>query len=356
MSEIKTKRLMAYTASAMYGAAALDGVIEGFLPGDPPFALLPVIVVTVTFFSLITVGPHLPEWALALLGPFGVVLIAYALATTPGAGDGAVLYTLPVLWTSFFYGRPGAVAILGCVAVGHAVAMMLLPPGSVYPGRWVDVMVSVTATAVVVLALEHRNQWLLGRLAAEARTDALTGLLNRRGLAERAQVEMAHCRREGRSIALASFDIDYFKRINDEWGHEVGDQVLSFLGRLLSAESREVDIVARVGGEEFVVLLPGSDARGAEAFAERVRVGLGGTVSEGLPAVRVSVGINAVHEPTDLATISQRADSALYEAKHAGRDRAVTYQDSELCPATARSINTGELPHVERGSSVAAEC
>src|SRR5665213_636559 len=89
---------------------------------------------------------------------------------------------MPVLWTTLFYGRRGAAGILACVAVGHAVALLVLPSSSVYPGRWIDVMVSVSATAVVVLALEGRNQSLLDRLAAEARTDPLTGLLNRRGL------------------------------------------------------------------------------------------------------------------------------------------------------------------------------
>ena len=82
---------MAFTASAMYGAAALDGSIEGFLPGDPKFAIPPVIVVLLMFVALLAVGPRLPRWALALLGPIGVALIAYALATSPGPGDLAVL-------------------------------------------------------------------------------------------------------------------------------------------------------------------------------------------------------------------------------------------------------------------------
>src|SRR5690349_3971804 len=86
------RRIMAYTAAAIYGIAGLDGAIEGLLPDDPPFAMLPVVVVFVMFALLMVVGPRLPRWALALLGPLGVVLIAYALATSPGPGDGAVLY------------------------------------------------------------------------------------------------------------------------------------------------------------------------------------------------------------------------------------------------------------------------
>ncbi len=98
LDDIRSNRkVMAFTASAMYGAAALDGSIEGFLPGDPKFAILPVIVVLVMFVALLAIGSRLPRWALGLLGPIGVALIAYALATSPGPGDGAVLYSLPVL-------------------------------------------------------------------------------------------------------------------------------------------------------------------------------------------------------------------------------------------------------------------
>jgi diguanylate cyclase (GGDEF)-like protein len=261
-----------------------------------------VIARAVIFLFLVTMGPRLPWICLAMLGPIGVAAISYAVATTPGAGDGALLYTLPVLWTTFFYGRRGAAGILACVAIGHAVALVVLPSSSVYPGRWIDVMVSVFATAVVVLALEARNQSLLGYLAAEARTDPLTGLLN-----------------------VASFDLDHFKRINDERGHETGDRVLVRLGRLLTAESRDIDTVARVGGEEFVALLPGTDLAGAAEFTERVRAALDRHVPEGLPPVSVSAGVVSAHDVKDLQTMLQRADSALYAAKRAGRNRTVSW-------------------------------
>ncbi len=323
--EIKNKRFMAYTASAMYAAGAIDGAIEGFLPRDPPFALVPVIAAAVIFLFLVAAGPRLPWICLAMLGPIGVAAIAYAVATTPGASDGAVLYTMPVLWTTFFYGRRGAAGILACVAAAHAVALLLLPSSSVYPGRWIDVMVGVSATAAVVLALEGRNQSLLGRLSAEARTDPLTGLLNRRGLEERAIVELARSRRDGTMLALASFDLDYFKRINDEWGHETGDRVLSAIARLLIAESRDIDTVARVGGEEFVVLLPDTHLDGARGFTERVRASLDQHGMEDLPPVGVSAGIVSTRDPEDLPTMLKHADSALYAAKRAGRDRTASW-------------------------------
>ena len=316
---------MAYTASAMYGAAALDGSIEGFLPGDPKFAILPVIVVLVMFVALLAVGPRLPRWGLALLGPIGVALIAYALATSPGPGDGAVLYSLPVLWTTVFFGRNGAIAIVGLVGAGEAAALLALPAGSAYPGRWVDVMVSITAIAVVARVLESRSEMLRERLRGEARTDPLTGLLNRRGFDEHASRELGHAGRDDRPIALATFDIDHFKQINDEHGHVVGDRVLVHLARVLSSESRGIDVAARLGGEEFAVLMPGSDQIGAEAFVERVRYSLATTDCPSLPHVRVSAGITTTAVPLEVETMLERVDCALYAAKRGGRDRTVVF-------------------------------
>ena len=323
------KRLMAYTAAAMYGGAAFDGAIEGLIPGDPSFAITPVIVASALAAALVAGGPRLPRAWLAPLGPLGVILIAYALSATPGAGDGAVLYMWPVLWMSFFFGRRGAVTIVICIGVAHAATLLVLPEASSYAGRWVDVMVSVSVVAAVVLTLVHRNELLLARLADEARTDALTGLLNRRGFDERATLELARARREQLPIALVIFDIDYFKRINDEWGHETGDRVLARIGELLAENSRDIDVVARFGGEEFVVLLPGCESAAAEAFAERVRVALANDEGSGLPTVRASAGLLALLAPNDIETMLQAADSALYKAKRAGRDRTIVFRSPD---------------------------
>jgi diguanylate cyclase (GGDEF)-like protein len=325
---------MAHTAAAMYGAAALDGLVEGLLPGGPAFSVVPIVVVLAIFAVLATVGPRLPRPALSTLGPLGVGLTAYALGTTSGVTDGAVLYALPVLWQTLFFGRRGAALIVGCVAVAETLALLALPAGLGYPERWVDVMVSVSAIAIVVLALEHRNEQLLERLAAEARHDPLTGLLNRRGFDERAAIELAHVRRNPRPMALVTFDIDYFKRVNDEWGHDTGDQVLRHIGELLAVHARDIDILARFGGEEFVVLLPDTDDAGAHAFGDRVRRELATRPAAGLPRVRMSAGAAAGVAITDVRTLIQQADSALYEAKRTGRDRTHVYREPARHTAT----------------------
>ncbi|HYB23220.1 MAG TPA: GGDEF domain-containing protein, partial [Solirubrobacteraceae bacterium] len=263
------RALMAYTAAAMYGGAAFDAALEGVLPGDPSFAVVPALVAAAVAVVLVLGGPRLPRWGLAPLGAIGVVLIACSLAATTGAGDGAMLYMWPVLWTTFFFGRRGAVSIVACVGVAHAITLLVLPGSSSYPGRWVDVMVSVSVVAAVALTLVRHNDLLLSRLAGEARTDALTGLLNRRGFRERAALELARARREAQPVAVATFDVDHFKRVNDRWGHEVGDRVLARTCMLLAAQTRDIDVLARFGGEEFVALLPGCDSADAEAFTER---------------------------------------------------------------------------------------
>jgi hypothetical protein len=203
------RRVMVCTALAMYSAALLDGLIEGFLPGDPKFSMLPVVVVLAIVVALGLVGTRLPRRALALLGPLGVALVAYALATTPGTGDAAVLYALPVVWTTFFFGRRGGVAILACLGVAHALALLSLPAASAYPGRWVDVMVSAVSIAAVVLMLEERNRAYRTAAREEARAAAA---------ARDAAVEASNAKstsQPGRGSAF-SFELDLEAARHDE--------------------------------------------------------------------------------------------------------------------------------------------
>ncbi len=331
----ENKRLIAYTAAAMYGGGVVINGIESLIPGGPAVSLTPGAAALGAVVLLLTVGPRLPRWGLAPLGPVGALLIAYSQVTTPGPGDGAVLYMWPVLWTAFFFGRRGAVAIVACIGVAHGLAVLSLPADSRFLARWIEVMFSVSIVAAVVQVLVANNDKLLARLVGEARTDKLTGLLNRHGFEEPAAIELAHARREHRSIAAITIDIDYFKRVNDEWGHETGDRVLARLGAVLTAHCREIDVVARVGGEEFVVLLPSSDSADAQEYMQRVRRALAVRDLPGLPAVRVSAGIAATVAPANVEELLERADSALYAAKRGGRDRVVVAEQEALEPALA---------------------
>jgi diguanylate cyclase (GGDEF)-like protein len=129
-------------------------------------------------------------------------------------------------------------------------------------------------------------------------------------------------------------DIDHFKRVNDEHGHELGDRALVWLGALLKVQARGVDVTARVGGEEFVVLLPRADLEAARAFAERVRI----AVAENERGLTVSAGVASAAAPIDDQLLLAEADQALYVAKRSGRSRIVTNpraDDAGAVPANA---------------------
>jgi diguanylate cyclase (GGDEF)-like protein len=272
-------------------------------------------------------GSRLPTAVLAALGPLGAAMIAVAVATSPGPGDGALLYIWPVIWVAYFFGRTGTFLIVAWVAVVHAIALIELPEASSYLDRWFDVVVPIGVVGAVVQGLARRNEELLAAASAEARIDELTGLLNRRGFDERAPAEIARAERDDASIAAVTFDIDYFKRINDEWGHDAGDRVLERLGDVFREQSRETDITARMGGEEFTVLLWGSDREDAQNYAERVRHAF--TSAElGVGRITISAGVACDAPPTlELDRLLHEADSALYAAKAGGRDRSVVFAE-----------------------------
>jgi diguanylate cyclase (GGDEF)-like protein/PAS domain S-box-containing protein len=158
-----------------------------------------------------------------------------------------------------------------------------------------------------------------------ARTDFLTGLASRREFLHALDVEVARLRRDpSLQASVLMLDLDHFKRVNDEHGHAVGDGVLRHIAQLLAAQARKGDVVGRLGGEEFAILLPGCDLAEACAFAERVRARVDQTPQRVEPHplhMTVSIGASAVlasDNPPEAAL--GRADTALYAAKHAGRN------------------------------------
>ena len=158
-------------------------------------------------------------------------------------------------------------------------------------------------------------------------TDALTGVFNRRKLLEELAERFREFRRYGKSLALAILDVDHFKTINDRFGHLVGDDVLRQISRVCEEQLRDVDILARFGGEEFAVLLPNTDVAGARLTAERLRQAVEQNVvqlSKGNYCVTISIGVSGLRAADKgVVDVLKRADDALYQAKRAGRNRVV---------------------------------
>jgi len=170
-------------------------------------------------------------------------------------------------------------------------------------------------------------------------TDHLTGLANRRRFERQLEREVARTRRYGRPFCLLMLDIDHFKRVNDTHGHEAGDGVLRRLANTLQAGTRGIDMAARIGGEEFAVLLTETDfARGVEV-AERLRAAIRETQIPAVGNVTVSVGLAEFNAATpDARSLFAAADSALYEAKRAGRDRICCPPAPDANPAPALGV------------------
>ncbi|HWK27536.1 MAG TPA: GGDEF domain-containing protein [Solirubrobacter sp.] len=167
-------------------------------------------------------------------------------------------------------------------------------------------------------ALQHELVTQSTRLESLLREDALTGLWNRRAILAALSGMVSAARRHGRPLSIAVLDLDDFKRVNDTHGHTHGDAVLVEAARILRSRLRAEDQIGRLGGEEFVVLLPDADARAARLVAEKLRAG----VAAAPVAVTVSIGV-ATWNGESAEELLQRADTALYAAKDAGRDRVM---------------------------------
>ena len=174
-----------------------------------------------------------------------------------------------------------------------------------------------------VLLLQER----IGQLNVQAQSDALTGLANRRALED----TLALWRGAGKPFAALAVDIDHFKQVNDSHGHDVGDLTLQAVARLMRQCLRNVDLPCRIGGEEFLVLLPGASPRIATEVAERIRSSIASTPFQTVGQVTVSVGVAHWHVDSEqIATTLKRADELLYAAKQAGRNRVMVEQRGSL--------------------------
>jgi diguanylate cyclase (GGDEF)-like protein len=238
-----------------------------------------------------------------------------------------------------------AIAIGGVIALSTPEPTWALAVGSRRDNAMLGLMVclgSVTALAtahawlapLLLVPLVAAVDWGLlqiENLRGDARTDHKTQLLNSRGWHEQTGREFARARRQHSMLSVAVIDLDHFKQVNDTWGHPAGDAVLRSVGAVLRETTRQGDVVGRFGGEEFVLMLPDTDAEQAVRVAERVRQGVAemhvaATDKRGQPVLisnrTASIGIASGPGATsDLDELLRSADAAVYEAKHGGRNQ-----------------------------------
>lgn len=231
------------------------------------------------------------------------------------------LLALPVLCAALGFGFRGLRALLWpATVVTEMITDSALNVGSALGYVVIALAFHATLMALVVVRL-------IAELQHRSRHDGLTGLLNRRAIEEALDAQILRSRRTGEAFSVLMLDLDHFKAINDRFGHAVGDRALKHAANLLKAGVREVDGLARFGGEEFLVLMPGASTEAARPVAERLRECLvANPFALDATGVTLSVSIGIAQwtgAAEDASRLVVRADAALYQAKQQGRDRVV---------------------------------
>lgn len=249
--------------------------------------------------------------------PVGSVLIA-AMIYLGGGGVTSSALAMPYVWiamySGYFHSARYMIGILVLGAAGHVVALWGLGGGL----AWAPIWMYAAGTSAVAGGMVHV---LAARLRGLAATDSLTGLPNRRAWDERLAHHLTLAARLGYSLCVVMMDVDGFKQFNDSKGHAAGDEALRAIARAGTTVLRGTDVLARVGGDEFALLLPACELTGARDIATRLRGAIVG-------AVTVSAGVASWDGEESADQLMGRADAALYRAKGRGRDRVELTDES----------------------------
>ena len=274
-------------------------------------------------------------WLLGFLSGLSVTalwVIAPLVRKSRGMVMLAGLFVITLVYSAWVATRPAE--SIGSVVAADAP---LFPPFGI---QVIDLMVPVLMTMCFMLTLQERMRSRIQQLSI---TDPLTGLLNRRGVLPQLERELRRAARHGRPLSIALLDLDHFKRINDSLGHASGDDALVGFAQRLTTQARQSDLLARWGGEEFLIALPETGRTQAIAVLERIRLAVAqAPLAPQLPVITVSCGIaDSVGRQVDLNAMIDAADRALYLAKRQ-RNQVVADGDATKDPlASAGAAGPG---------------
>ncbi|OLE21845.1 MAG: hypothetical protein AUG44_26365 [Actinobacteria bacterium 13_1_20CM_3_71_11] len=302
------------------------------------------IAVLTGLFCLIRPG-RVPAWGLLAMGPFGTVLIAMSSILTRTAADGSeLLYMWTVLFSAYFLAlRWAALNVALIAAVYPTIAITTLHGKGIAPSAYL-VGTSIV-TLLIVSNLRRQLTRVLTETALEARTDKLTGLANRRSWEEGLAREVSRQDRDRRPLSVLLIDLDHFKDLNDTYGHAAGDTALAGVAGILRGQARQSDILARVGGEEFALLLVDCAVEYALRRAEQIRDAVETISADWATPVTISMGVACLPDHARSGTeLMEAADVALYEAKRGGRNAVRGYRVDGPPPLPTELSSGGRAP------------
>lgn len=275
------------------------------------------LLLTVGFLVRLVLVLYVAEDLVAQVGELVISLLVMTIS-----------YLLAFLFFEMAVAVVASVVVLGVAAALTVARVVAIGPSVTLPDSGMPLLKAFTIQAVTIALLyvlagtkAHLADLRVrgAQLAVAARTDALTGVANRRELCRVIEAHLAAA--DGHPLTVVLLDIDHFKAVNDVHGHDVGDQVLRHVCRILEEEVRGADTLGRWGGEEFLIVSPEADLTAGEQLAERCRQRLRATPVPDLGVVTASFGVAELRPGDDLDALLRRADEALYRAKREGRDR-----------------------------------
>jgi diguanylate cyclase (GGDEF)-like protein len=330
-AQASARLLIRRVGAVLFVVGGLTMVITLFAPaaGRPPaVAFLPVGVACFVIAAYLGLSREVPDWALLATPPLGTLLVT-AIMSIEGTTSGTPFFYLwPMLVAAYFFQERDVILNFLMVCGSFAVALLLWVPvddGGLI--MFLDTAIAVGVVAALVFMLKTQVGRLVTGMHKASTTDALTDTLNRGAFQQRLQEAVT----APEPVVLALLDLDHFKSVNDRFGHPAGDRALRRFCEIVRGEARIGDVLGRLGGEEFGLLLANTELHGAHSFAERLRTTVAHVTAAGEVGLTVSIGLAEAAPGMSVDELLRSADLALYAAKDAGRNKVALYGD--LTPA-----------------------
>ena len=322
---------MARTLGALFAAGATLAVVTLALPHPRGWSELGLTVIVGLAYAVAAAlfwrARALSRRVLPVALMWGSTLIA-AVAYCSGQSPSplAFLFLWVLLYASYYFTTIQTAIQLAYVGLVYGALLILRPPAYGILEWWLIGFGTLVVAAILIRSLLKRVESLIASLYAAVLTDPLTELANRRGFREMLDLEIERARRGSSRVSILVGDLDHFKALNDRDGRSAGDAVLHRVARVLREGRRQVDGVARVGGDEFAIILPESDGNRAVLVSERLRAALAKAFSEDPFPATISFGVASYPEQAETAgSLLRAADEALAAAKQGGRDMSVLH-------------------------------